>query len=346
MAGAETQTAVLEAPRRLEMHVRPRPVAGAGEVVVRVAATAVCGTDLEIYTGRHPGVSYPVVMGHEAAGTLAEVGPDVIGLAPGQPVLINPIIACGECDLCATGKENLCRNAGLFGREVEGSLSEFVCLKARYVHPLPAHLRLAEATLIETLATVRHAQNRVGIAAGESVVVVGQGTTGLLHTRLAVLAGADPVIAVSRTPWKLEMAARMGAHHLVQAGAADASEEVARLTSALGADVVVDTAGSPEVLAAGMAMLRPGGRYAAFAVSHEPVTGFSSFPLYFKEVSIIGSRALLPGDMAPSIELVASGQVDLTGFVTTTYPLGATAAAFKEFERNPSGILRIVIDAS
>ena len=345
MTVGQTQTAVLQAPRRLELQARPRPVAGSGEVVVRVAATAVCGTDLEIYTGRHPGVSYPVVMGHEATGTLAEVGPDVAGLAPGQPVLINPIIACGECDLCSSGKENLCRNAGLFGREVEGSLSEFVCLKARYVHPLPAHLPLAEATLIETLATVRHSQNRVGIQAGEAVVVVGQGTTGLLHTRLAVLAGADPVIAVSRTQWKLEMAARMGAHHVVPAGAEAAVAEVVRLTGERGADVVVDTAGSPGILASGVEMLRPGGRYAAFAVSHQPVTGFSSFPLYFKEVSIIGSRALLPEDMAPSIELVASGQVDVAGFITTTYPLDATPAAFQEFERNPSGILRIVIEA-
>ena len=346
MSEAQTQTAVLEAPRHLELRARPKPVAGSGEVVVRVAATAVCGTDLEIYTGRHPGVQYPVVMGHEATGTVAEIGPGVSGLALGQPVLINPIIACGHCDLCLGGKENLCRNAGLFGREVEGSLSEFVGLAARYVHPLPAHLPLAEATLIETLATVRHAQNRVGIQAGESVVVVGQGATGLLHTRLAVLAGADPVIAVSRTQWKLDMAAKMGAHHCVQSGAEEAVQEVIRLTSGAGADVVVDTAGSPGILATGIEMLRPGGRYSAFAVSHQAVTGFSSFPLYFKEVSIIGSRALLPEDMAPSIELVASGQVDVAGFVTTTYPLDAAPAAFEEFERNPSRILRIVIDAS
>jgi 2-desacetyl-2-hydroxyethyl bacteriochlorophyllide A dehydrogenase len=346
MSEEQTRTAVLEAPRRIELHDRPQPVAGAGEVLVRIAATAVCGTDLEIYTGRHPGVHYPVVMGHEATGTLAEVGPGVSGLKSGQPVLINPIIACGHCDLCLTGKENLCRNAGLFGRELEGSLSQFVCLAARYVYPLPAHLPLDEATLIETLATVRHAQNRIDIEAGESAVVVGQGTTGLLHTRLAVLAGADPVIAISRTQWKLEMAARMGAHHLIQTGAEEAVAEVERLTNGGGADVVVDTAGGPGILASGITMLRPGGRYCAFAVSHEAVMGFTSFPLYIKEVNIIGSRALLPEDMAPSIELVASGQVDVSGFVTMTYPLDATPAAFEEFERNSSRILRIIIDAS
>ena len=346
MLNPQTQTAVLQAPRHIELQSRPRPVAGPGEVVVRVAATAVCGTDLEIYTGRHPGVNYPVVMGHEATGTVAEVGAGVAGLEPGQPLLINPIIACGNCDPCMNGRENLCRNAGLFGREVEGSLSQFVCLESRYVYPLPAHLPLAEATLIETLATVRHAQNRVGIQAGESVVVVGQGTTGLLHTRLAVLSGADPVIAISRTKWKLDMAAGMGAHHCINAGVEEAVEEVMRLTGGEGADVVVDTAGGAGTLAPGVDMLRPGGRLCAFAVSHHTITDFSSFPLYFKEVSIIGSRALLPEDMAPSIDLVASGQVDVAGFVSMTYPLHATPEAFMEFEHNSSRILRIVIDAS
>jgi len=336
-------TAMLQAPRRLEVVARPQPAPAPGEVLVRIAATAVCHTDLEIYTGRHPGVRYPVVMGHEATGTIAAVGPSVTGLTSGQHVIINPIITCGRCDMCLRGADNLCRNAGLFGREVEGSMSEYVHLPARYVHPLPDDLPLDAATLIETLATVRHAQQRLGVTAGESVVVLGQGTTGLLHTRLAVLAGANPVIAISRSQWKLDKAARMGAHHVLNSDADKAVGEVLRLTGGAGADIVIDTAGSAEILTAGMDMLRPGGRYSPYAVSHACTTGFSTFPLYYKEINIIGSRALLPADMAPSIDLVASGAVDVEGFITATYPLGRTAEAFEEYERNPGRILRIVI---
>jgi 2-desacetyl-2-hydroxyethyl bacteriochlorophyllide A dehydrogenase len=339
------RTAVLQAPRRINVVERRQPHAGPGEVVVRTAATAVCHTDLSIYTGQHPGVKYPVVMGHESTGTVEAPGDGVAGLKPGQHVLINPIIACGHCDSCLRGAGNLCRNAGLFGREVEGSLSQYVRLPAHYVHALPAHLPLAAATLIETLATVRHAQNRVGIAAGESVVVLGQGTAGLLHTRLAVLTGADPVIAVSRTRWKLDMAARMGAHHVLDAPIEKAVAEVRRLTGGKGASVVVDAAGGAQTFRAAIDMLGPGGRFSAFSISHEPVQGFSSFPLYFGEISIIGSRALMPQDIAPSIELVASGAVDVSGFVTATYPLTRTADAFEEYERNPGRILRIVIDS-
>jgi 2-desacetyl-2-hydroxyethyl bacteriochlorophyllide A dehydrogenase len=339
----DMQAAVLKAPRQLELVARPMPVAGAGEVVLRVAATAVCHTDLEIYTGNHPGVRYPVVMGHEATGVVAALGPGVSGLAPGQRVLINPIIACGHCDSCARGAENLCRNAGLFGRECDGSLSSYVCLPARYAHALPEHLALDVATIIETLAAVLHSQERVGIGAGDAVVVIGQGATGLLHTRLARIAGADPVIAVSRSPWKLELARRMGAHHAVEGSAQDVVAEVLRLTGNLGADVVVDAAGGPTILPAGIGMLRPGGRFAAFSVSHRPIPEFSTFPLYFKELSIVGSRALLPGDMTRAIELFASGAVDAHEFVTERFPLEHVAAAFKEYEHNPDRVLRFVI---
>jgi threonine dehydrogenase-like Zn-dependent dehydrogenase len=108
---------------------------------------------------------------------------------------------------------------------------------------------------------------------------------------------------------------------------------------------VIDAAGGAETLRAAMDMLRPGGRFAAFAVSHETVRGFSTFPLYFGEISIIGSRALTPQDMNPSIQLIASGAVDVSGFITAKYPLTDSAAAFEEYERNPSRILRIVIDS-
>ena len=341
-----SHAALLRAPRKFELVEREKPRAGPGEVVVRTAATAVCHTDLSIYTGEHPGVRYPVVLGHESTGVVDALGEGVSGLAPGTRVIINPIIACGHCDACRRGVGNACRNAGLFGRELDGSLSQYVKLPAEYLYPLPTGLSLDKATLIETLATVRHAQVRAGVAPGESVVVLGQGTGGLLHTRLAALTGASPVIAVSRTRWKLEMASRLGAHHVVAAAAGDAVEEVKRLTGGHGADVVIDAAGGAESFKAALAMLRPGGRFSVYSISHEPVPDFSTFPLYFGEISLIGSRALTPQDMAPSIELVASGAVDVEGFISATYALGDAGAAFEEYERNPGRILRIVIDSS
>jgi 2-desacetyl-2-hydroxyethyl bacteriochlorophyllide A dehydrogenase len=338
------KSAILLQPGQFTIAERPVPAAEAGEVVVRIAATAVCHTDLAMYLGQHPGVRYPVVLGHEATGTIAAVGADVQGLRTGQPVIINPVISCGRCDCCRRGDGHLCRNAGIIGREYEGSFSQYIRLAARYVFPLPPQLPLAEATLIETLATVRHAQARASITAEDSVVVLGQGTTGLLHTRLAVLGGARQVIAVSRSQWKNDLATRMGARHAVQASVEEAVAEVQRLTGG-GADVVIDTVGGGGTLRAGIEMLRPGGRFVSFSLNHETFSGLSAFGLYFKEISIIGARALTPVDMAPAIALVASGEIDVSPFITARYPLERVAAAFEEYERNPGRVLRIVIDA-
>jgi len=338
-----TLAAVLQAPRRLELLTRPTPVARRGEAVVRIAATAVCHTDLEIYTGRHPGVRLPVVMGHEATGVVEAVGDGVARVQPGQAVLLNPIIACGACDSCARGHGNLCRNAGLFGREMDGSLAEHVVLPESYLYPLPAHVPLAAATVIETLATVRHAQDRARIAPDESVVILGQGVAGLLHTQLAKLAGACPVVAVSRSPWKLELARRRHADRVVNSAHEDAVAAVREATAGRGADVVVDAAGDPALIAPAIEMLAPGGRLLVYGISHRPVPDFTTFALYFKELTLYGSRALTPGDFAPAIELVASGAVDVDGFITASYPLERVAAAFEEYERSADSVLRLVI---
>jgi (R,R)-butanediol dehydrogenase / meso-butanediol dehydrogenase / diacetyl reductase len=342
---AESRVAVLSGPRKFDVIERARPTPREGEALIRTAATAVCHTDLDLYTGSNKAARYPIVLGHESTGTIESVASEGSGLTPGQTVLINPVITCGHCDSCKRGLEHLCRNAGLFGREIEGSLSEYVTLDTRYLYPLPPQLPLDDATIVETLATVRHAQERAKLQAGESVVVLGQGTSGLLHTRLAVLTGCDPVIAVSRTRWKLERAMSMGARHAVERDAKDAVEEVLRLTNGAGADVVIDTAGGPDTMRAGIEMLRPGGRFCSFSLSHEPFAGVSAFPLYFKEVSIIGSRALTASDIKASIDLVGAGKIDVSGFVSNTYPLKEAAEAFREYEGNPSRILRIVIDS-
>ncbi len=340
--GDLTRAAVLEAPRRFQVAARARPVAGRGEAVVRVAATAVCHTDLAIYTGRHPGVHYPVVLGHEAAGVVEAVGPDA-RVAVGTRVVINPIIACGACDCCVRGDENLCRRAGLLGRELDGSLAEHLVLPERYLHPLPPGIGLEAATLIETLATVRHAQQRVSIDPGDAVVVLGQGATGLLHTRLAKLAGAGPLVAISRSAWKRELAQRMGAGATVDPSERDIVSEVLRVTDGRGADVVIDTAGDPDLLRPAMDMLRPGGTLLLYAISHEPVPEFRTFPMYYKELTLVGSRALVPADFEPAIRLVAAGAVELDGFITGTYPLREAAAAFGAYERAPDRVLRLLI---
>jgi 2-desacetyl-2-hydroxyethyl bacteriochlorophyllide A dehydrogenase len=337
-----TRAAVLAEPRRFEIADGPTPRPARGEALVRVAATAVCHTDLAIYTGRHPGVRYPVVLGHEAAGVVEAVGADT-RIAVGTRVVINPIIACGACDCCQRGDGNLCRRAGLLGRELNGSLAEHLALPERYLHPLPDGIPLDAATLIETLATVRHAQQRARVVPGSTVVVLGQGTTGLFHTQLAKLSGAGLVIAVSRTPRKRELAHRMRADATVDPATGDLVAQVLALTDGHGADLVIETSGDPALVRPAIDMLRPGGTLLLYAISHEPVPDFTIFPMYFKELTLVGTRALVPADFGPAIQLVASRHVTLDGLITASYPLHEAAAAFGEYERTPERVLRLLI---
>jgi 2-desacetyl-2-hydroxyethyl bacteriochlorophyllide A dehydrogenase len=341
--GELTRAAVLEAPRKLVLVERPKPTPRRGEALIRIAATAICHTDLEIYTGQHPAIRYPVIMGHEATGVVEAVGAGVDATQPGCRVLINPIMTCGGCDCCERGLGNLCRNAGLFGRELDGSLAEHVVVPARNVHPLPRDLTLDAATLIQPLATVRHAQQRAQVAPGDAVAVLGQGATGLLHTQLAKLAGASPVVAISRSAWKLDLARRMQADHIIEAAGQDTVGEVLRVTGGRGADVVIDTVGNPELLDQAIAMLRPGGRLLLYGVSGRAVSDFATFPVYYKEITISGSRGLTAGDVEPSIRLVASGAISVEGLITARYPFDRATTAFEDYERDPGRFLRIVI---
>jgi 2-desacetyl-2-hydroxyethyl bacteriochlorophyllide A dehydrogenase len=334
---------VLEAPRRLTVVQRPAEPLGRGQVRVRIAATAVCHTDLEIYTGRHPGVRYPVIMGHESAGIVEETAPDVTRVRPGHRVVVNPIAECGTCDCCARGQGYLCRRAGLMGRELPGSLAEHMVVAETHLQPFPDTLSPSVATLIETLATVRHAQERARVGPGESVVVLGQGTTGLMHTQLARRSGALPVIAVSRSARKLALARRMKADHVLDAGRQDVVAAVLDITAGQGADLVIDAAGAPELMRPATDMLRPGGRLLVYGIDNRPVPNFTMFPMYMKELTLIGSRALTAGDLEAATQLVAGGAIDVDGFISGSYPLEAAASAFAEYERAPESILRLVI---
>ncbi|MFH1140695.1 MAG: alcohol dehydrogenase catalytic domain-containing protein, partial [Chloroflexota bacterium] len=180
-----------------------------GEVLVEVKATAICGTDLHIYAGQTP-VVYPRIPGHEFAGVVEQVGEGVTEFSPGDSVVLNPNFSCNNCELCILGKENLCLDSRLMGRETDGSLREYLTVPQTLVFKMPSHVSFAEGARVQPLSTVVHGQRLADIKPGESVVVLGQGATGLMHTRLSKLAGAYPIIAVELAPWKLDLALEMG----------------------------------------------------------------------------------------------------------------------------------------
>ena len=333
---------VLEGPRRLKMTDVPAPAPLAGELLVKVEATAICGTDLHIYAGQTP-VAYPRVPGHEAAGVVERVGEGVASFSPGDAVVLNPNLSCNHCELCALGRENLCPNGRFMGRETDGSLRERITVPQGLALKLPSHISFAEGALIQPLSTVVRAERKADIKHTESVVVLGQGASGLMHTRLSMLAGAHPLIAVGRSPWKLDLARQMGADFTVGADEEDPVAQVVRLTGGLGADVVIEAVGNPDTVRQALDMAKPGGRVLVYGISPGPLPSLDLYRLYRKETSLLFPRAMTRSDFHLAVALVASKRVDLKLLITGEYPLEEAAAAFRFAEEERRQVLRVVI---
>ena len=198
---------VLRAPSNLSLDEVAQPEAGAGQVLVRITHSGVCGTDWKIYNGSIP-VPYPLIPGHEMAGEV---------VATGERVIIDPETYCGACFQCRIGNTNLCPNGTLIGRDVNGGFAEYLMVPASQVFPLPDAIDDRTAPMIQVLTTCLHAQRQVNIFAGDSVAVLGLGVTGQLHAQLAKARGAR-AIGVTRSAEKRALAEQLGADVTIPGG--------------------------------------------------------------------------------------------------------------------------------
>ncbi len=309
---------VLEAPNSLALRKVARPPLEDGNVLVRVRNTGICGTDQSIYYGGIP-VSYPLIMGHEAVGEIVE-GEGAGGLALGARVILDPVYFCGRCYQCQAGQTNLCPNGGLVGRDRDGGFAEYVAVPAGNVYGLPVEIPDGAAPLIQVLTTCLHAHRLAKIFPGEAVAVIGLGVTGQLHVQLAKARGAYPVIGITRSEWKRELAAELGAD-VTAAPGGDATRAIREATGGRGADLVIECASRVSVLAQAMNLARIGGRVLAYSTYTEKQGELPFYDWYFKELQIINARAAKSEDYPACIDLVQRGQVRLEPLISHTLPL-------------------------
>jgi len=314
------KAAVLYGACDLRIEDLPKPQLFPGGVLVRVRATGICGTDVGVYDGREK-TRYPRVQGHESTGEVVELGEGVEGLSVGDRVVINPALFCGRCRFCLSGLTTLCANGGLLGREMDGTFAEYVVLPVSALHKMPASISFENGTSINVLATVLRSHDRVLVRPGDRVVVIGTGVSGQLHIRLAKLRGAGMVVGVSRSGWKLELAKRYGAHVTIQGKpGTDVVSEVLNVTGG-GADVAIECAGAGETLMQSIDVTRPGGTVLAFGQGPENVPDFRHHAVYYKELTVVGSRGMRPIDYEVGISLCSDGKIDLSPLVTDTFGL-------------------------
>jgi alcohol dehydrogenase len=305
------------------------------DAIVRIDSATICGTDLHILKGDVPEVKPGTILGHEAVGTVVEVGAAVTTIAPGDRVLVSCITSCGRCRFCREGHYGLCVGGGgwIFGHLIDGLQAEFarVPFADTSVHKIPDTLTdeqvLFLADILPTSYEVGVLNGR--IAPGDTVVVVGAGPIGLAAIMTAKLYTPGRIVAIDLADLRLERAREFGADTMINNGREDAVAVVYELTDGLGADVAIEAVGVPESFELCADLVRPGGRVANVGVHGRPAT-LHLERLWIRDVTIV--TGLVDTSTTPTLlKLIEQGRLDPTPFATHRFPLGETEAAYDVF---------------
>lgn len=338
---------ILNEPRDLVLGEIDDPgLPGAGEVRVRVGAVGICGSDIHYFEHGRIGdfvVEAPMVLGHEAAGTVESVGPGVDDLSPGDRVAMEPGVPCGQCKVCRAGRYNLCRDVRFWATPpVDGALAEYVVHPASYACRLPESLTLEEGALIEPLAVAVHACIRGRAGPGDSVAIVGAGTIGSVSILVARAFGAHTVIVSDLVPERLARAESLGATAVVDARTASLADEAMRITGGTGVDFGIECAGSPDGLQTLIRAAAPAGRIVLIGMGAQPVE-VDTVAAMVNELDIL-TVFRYANAYPTAIDLVASGRIDVKPLVTDRFPFERAVDAF-EYARSPRPeTCKIIID--
>lgn len=310
----------------------PEPEVRPGHVVLEVKAAGVCGTDLHIYHDEYPSEP-PVVMGHEVAGVVAEVGEGVSACRPGDRVTSETFFyVCGRCEFCRTGLPNLCPSRKSIGSGVNGAFARYVLVPERNIHHLPANVDELAGALTEPLACCVHALELTRVEPWETVVVSGPGAIGLLTTQVVKASGATVVVlGTNADEARLEMARTLGAGVTLNVQTTDAKQVIDDMTDGLGADVVFECAGVGPSAQNCLSLVRRRGRYAQVGLFGQPVQ-WDLDQVCYKELQVSGSFAHVPTGWRKALKLLASGQVQTRPIISDIVPITEWQQAFEAFE--------------
>jgi 2-desacetyl-2-hydroxyethyl bacteriochlorophyllide A dehydrogenase len=332
-------TIICDEPGKLSAVDRPKPVRGESEVLVKLRRIGVCGTDLHIFTGNQPYLSYPRVMGHELAATVEEA-PVGSRLSPGDTVSIIPYISCGRCSACLKGKTNCCRNIGVLGVHRDGGMTEYLSLPEEFALKAEG-LSLDQTAMVEFLAIGAHAVTRARVESGQKVLVVGAGPIGLSVAIFAQLDGGDVTIIDSRAD-RLDFASRhLGISSTVILGASDA-EQLSAVTDGDFFDVVFDATGNPRAMERGFSFVGHGGTYVLVSIVSSDIS-FSDPEFHKRETSLLGSRNATKADFERVMQAMRAGQVP-DALITHRMALSEVPERFAGLTDPSAGVVKALVE--
>jgi L-iditol 2-dehydrogenase len=333
------KAAVLNAINDMHYEHVADPILQPGDVLIKVKAATVCGTDIRILRGRKTaGIRYPSILGHEFAGEVADTGGHT-QFHVGQAVTVCPAFACGTCDCCSHGAENLCRDLSAMGYEIDGAFAEYVRIPASgvaagNVFSLPAGASFEQAALAEPLACVINGQERAAVTAGDTVAILGAGPIGLLHIKLARLCGAERIIVSQTSAPRRQAALAAGADVVINPNEENVVERVRHLTGGAGVDVAICAIGKPELANDAIRMVRPRGRVNLFAGFSKGVQAeLDVNALHYGELTVTGAFGLTRLQFQRALELIGNRKIEVESLLTHRFGLADISLALETAEQ-------------
>ncbi|WP_237226915.1 galactitol-1-phosphate 5-dehydrogenase [Rubinisphaera sp. JC750] len=332
--------------KHLELTDMPKPEVGPRDVLIAVQACGVCGSDIHGYDGSTGRRIPPLIMGHEAAGVIEEVGSEVRSFQAGQRVTFDSTVSCGNCQYCRAGRINLCNNRKVLGVSCgeyrqHGAFAEYVVVPEHIVYELPDDLPFEHAAMIEAVSVAVHAANRTPVKLGQSCVVVGTGMIGLLCVQAMKKAGCGTIIAIDLDDSKLALAKELGATHAINGKAEDLIDQVKQLTGGEGADIAVEVVGATVTIQTAINALRKGG-HLTLVGNLSPNIELPLQSVVTRELSVSGSCASA-GEYPECIALMTSGDIQVEPLISLKAPLEDGPALFERLYSGDSGLMKVIL---
>ena len=342
---------VLSEYNRLEVLDLPQPTADSGELLIRVKACGICGSDVHGYDGSTGRRIPPIVMGHEAAGIVEAVGPNVTRFAPGDRVTFDSTVYCGACFFCQRGQVNLCDDREVIGVSTPafrrmGAFAEYVTVPARMAYHLPADMPFAHAALIEAVSVAVHAVSLTPVALNDTALVIGAGMIGLLTLQAVRLAGAGNVIVVDVDDTRLALARELGANHTFNMQKEGAFADLMRLTNGRGVDIALECVGTTATVKNAIDAVRKGGAVTLVG-NITPTIEVGLQSVVTRQIRLQGSCASA-GEYPACIALMSRGDIRVDKLLSAVAPLSNGAEWFSRLYHREPGLLKVVLqpDAS
>jgi L-iditol 2-dehydrogenase len=337
---------VLKQYRQFAIEDFPVPGLQPDEVLVRVWACGICGSDVHGMDGSSGRRIPPIIMGHEAAGVIAEIGAAVIGWKKGERVTLDSTVSCGECWYCRQGKVNLCENRRVLGVSCgeyrrHGAFAEFIAVPARILYRLPDNLSFEQAAMVEAVSVAVHAVERTPLPMDASVAVVGTGMIGSLVVQVLRVRGCGKVIAIDLDNGKLKLASKLGATQAIAAGEPELQHKIRALTDGRGVDAAFEAVGLPQTVKTAIESVRKGGSVTLIG-NLKPQVELPLQSVVTRELTLIGTCASA-GEYPACLDLIASGKINVTDFISATPPLEEGAQWFERLYAGEKGLMKVLL---